>query len=156
MTRGQRNHNPCNVRHGSKWKGLSVIQSDPQFCQFNSDYYGVRAAMIVLHTYVTKHKLQTIPDIIRRWAPQKDGNNTDSYINTVCGAMRKLFGIDKVIITVKCFKQGHPYYHDVLYVLMSAMCQIESKYILKRELFNEVLTDTFIKSKRRCPNSLTL
>ena len=146
MTRGQRNHNPCNVRHGSKWKGLSCKQGDKDFCQFISDYYGVRAAMIVLNTYVTKYKLHTIRDIISRWAPAKDGNHTEAYVLSVDIAMRRKFGTADVTIELECFKPDHPYCHDVLYVLMSAMCQIESKYMLERKLFDAVLTNTFIKS----------
>ena len=121
-------------------------QRDPEFCQFISDYYGVRAAMIVLNTYVTKYKLHTIRDIISRWAPAKDGNHTEGYIKFVNVAMRKRFDTADVTIELECFQQGHPYCQDVLYVLMSAMCQIESKYMLGRKLFDEVLTNTFIKS----------
>ena len=44
--------------------------------------YGCRAAFIILHNYMTRHKLATVPDIIKRWAPSSE-NATEKYIKTV-------------------------------------------------------------------------
>lgn len=77
--RGIRNNNPLNIRKGDKWKGISEIQQDECFVQFMSMRWGIRAAFIILHRYMTIHKLNTIRGIISRWAPENE-NNTQAYI----------------------------------------------------------------------------
>ena len=69
--RGERNNNPGNIRHGSKWQGLSAQQTDPSFCQFVSPEYGIRAIYKLLQTYQNKYELNTPPN----------ENNTAGYIN---------------------------------------------------------------------------
>lgn len=83
MTRAERNHNPLNIRRSSdKWQGLTKVQLDPAFFQFESDFYGFRAAFKVLYTYFTKYGCNTIRKIITRWAPPSE-NNTERYISGV-------------------------------------------------------------------------
>ncbi|MBJ2116172.1 MULTISPECIES: structural protein [Proteus] len=78
--RGERNNNPGNIRHGSKWQGLSAQQIDKDFCQFVSPEYGIRAIYKLLQTYQKKYELNTVESIIDRYAPPNE-NNTVSYIN---------------------------------------------------------------------------
>ncbi|QNH64579.1 structural protein [Proteus vulgaris] len=78
--RGERNNNPGNIRHGSKWQGLSTQQTDPSFCQFVSSEYGIRAIYKLLQTYQKKYELNTVESIIDRYAPPNE-NNTVGYIN---------------------------------------------------------------------------
>ncbi len=78
--RGERNNNPGNIRHGSKWQGLSAQQTDKDFCQFVSPEYGIRAIYKLLQTYQKKYELNTIESIIDRYAPPNE-NNTTGYIN---------------------------------------------------------------------------
>ncbi|AZH04425.1 structural protein [Proteus mirabilis] len=80
--RGERNNNPGNIRHGSKWQGLSAQQTDPSFCQFVSPEYGIRAIYKLLQTYQNKYGLCSIREIINRYAPPKE-NNTEGYIQRV-------------------------------------------------------------------------
>ncbi|HEK3219871.1 structural protein [Proteus mirabilis] len=80
--RGERNNNPGNIRHGSKWQGLSAQQTDPSFCQFVSPEYGIRAIYKLLQTYQKKYGLCSIREIINRYAPPKE-NNTEGYIQRV-------------------------------------------------------------------------
>lgn len=80
--RGFRNNNPGNIRHGDDWVGLSDEQSDTAFCSFKVVDYGIRAIFKLLHTYRTKYNLNTIEDIINRWAPMIE-NDTESYIDSV-------------------------------------------------------------------------
>ncbi|WP_273801749.1 structural protein [Proteus vulgaris] len=80
IVRGERNNNPGNIRHGSKWQGLSVEQTDKDFCQFISPEYGIRAIYKLLQTYQKKYGLNTIKTIINRYAPPNE-NNTIDYIN---------------------------------------------------------------------------
>ena len=84
--RGIRNNNPLNIRRTptSSWKGMRDEQSDKSFCQFKSMAYGFRAAFVLLKLYYTQHKLRTIRQIINRWAPSSDNNNTEAYIARVC------------------------------------------------------------------------
>lgn len=81
-TRGIRNNNPLNIRQGDQWKGMSDVQQDEEFVQFESIRWGIRAAFIILHRYITIHKKNTIRKIISRWAPENE-NNTQAYIETV-------------------------------------------------------------------------
>ena len=78
--RGERNNNPGNIRHGSKWQGLSAQQTDSSFCQFVSPEYGIRAIYKLLQTYQKKYELNTVESIIDRYAPPNE-NNTTGYIN---------------------------------------------------------------------------
>lgn len=77
--RGERNNNPGNIRHGSKWQGLSAQQTDKDFCQFVSPEYGIRAIYKLLQTYQKKYELDSIESIIDRHAPPNE-NNTAGYI----------------------------------------------------------------------------
>lgn len=78
--RGERNNNPGNIRHGSKWQGLSAQQTDKDFCQFVSPEYGIRAIYKLLQTYQKIYELNTVESIIDRYAPPNE-NNTAGYIN---------------------------------------------------------------------------
>ena len=47
IARGIRNNNPLNVRRSKdKWQGMKPLQTDPQFCQFETMPYGWRAAFV--------------------------------------------------------------------------------------------------------------
>ena len=111
--RGIRNNNPLNIRRSSaRWTGLIVAPScspegekapssspeggenkqgyDAEFCQFESMFYGFRAAFKLLFSYYNKHGLHDVMSIIKRWAPDEDNNNTKVYgkfvINYMMGA----------------------------------------------------------------------
>lgn len=86
--RGIRNHNPGNIRLGTKWDGLADKQNDPSFCVFKSNTYGCRALLKLLKTYVTKYNCNTITKIISRWAPSHE-NNTSAYILYVANKVNK-------------------------------------------------------------------
>lgn len=91
LSRGVRLNNPGNIRHGQPWQGLTEEQPDKEFCQFVSPEYGIRAICIVLQTYRVKYGLDTIAELIARWAPPNE-NDTPSYIKDVCSHAG---GIDK-------------------------------------------------------------
>lgn len=85
--RGLRNNNPGNIRKSAdKWQGLASVQDDPEFFKFVHAKYGVRALARILQTYRNKYGLQTVRDIISRWAPPNE-NNTTSYVNSVARAL---------------------------------------------------------------------
>ena len=91
LPRGIRNNNPLNIRRSKdKWKGIRAVQSDAQFCQFESLEWGWRAAFWLLtRTYYHKYRLFTIRAIVQKWAPAIE-NDTKAYIANVS----RLTGID--------------------------------------------------------------
>lgn len=79
-----RNNNPLNIRRSADlWQGLRKEQSDPEFFQFESIAWGYRAAFVVLRTYRHRYGANTIESIVKRWAPDADGNDTEYYIRKV-------------------------------------------------------------------------
>lgn len=86
-TLGVRNHNPLNIRYleQNKWMGLSKCTPNVSgFCKFDCMDYGLRAAILLLLTYIRKRGCITPRQIITRWAPPSE-NNTELYIQCVCG-----------------------------------------------------------------------
>lgn len=82
-TRGLRNNNPGNIRKtGDNWQGLSDNQTDVSFFQFTHAKWGIRAMAKLLKNYQTRYGLNTVNDIINRWAPPVE-NNTSSYVSHV-------------------------------------------------------------------------
>lgn len=80
--RGINNNNPGNIRNSNiKYQG-EIISTDKDFKQFESMEYGYRAMFMLLYTYQIKHGLNTIREIINRYAPSIE-NNTESYIDFV-------------------------------------------------------------------------
>ena len=84
LPRGIRNNNPGNIRHGSNWQGLNPNSRniDPAFCVFTSSVYGIRALAKVLINYKKIHSLNTVRQIISRYAPPNE-NQTTAYIQSV-------------------------------------------------------------------------
>ena len=70
--RGLRNNNPLNIVKSEKinWQGEVKPSTDPNFAQFETLEYGLRAAFKLLRTYYTKHGCTTIRQIVSRWAPE--------------------------------------------------------------------------------------
>ncbi len=57
--------------------------TDPNFAQFETLEYGLRAALKLLRTYYNKHGCRTIRQIIARWDPEGP-KVIDAYVKTVC------------------------------------------------------------------------
>lgn len=81
-SRGIRNNNPLNIRIGNNWLGEREYCTDKEFEQFECMLYGVRAGFILLKRYIERYHIDTIHEIIHRWAPSSE-NNTSAYIQTV-------------------------------------------------------------------------
>ncbi len=88
LPRGIRNHNPGNIRRaGFRWRGeVRNVETDREFCVFQSPEYGLRAVMVLLTNYQRKYALRTVADVMRRYAPPCE-NNTKAYINHVAAAI---------------------------------------------------------------------
>lgn len=86
LTRGYRNKNPGNIRSTSvKWQG-EIGKDDKGFVIFDTDTSGLRALAKLLLNY-EKKGYRTVRDIISRYAPKADNNNTEAYINSVASAL---------------------------------------------------------------------
>ena len=88
MIRGLRNNNPLNIRRGtSRWEGRRETVTDKEFEEFTTMAYGYRAAWKLMETYrlrlMQEGKSYTLENIIHRWAPPEDHNDTTAYIRTV-------------------------------------------------------------------------
>lgn len=75
-----RGNNPFNIRQaGNDWEG--EVGGD-EFVEFESPEYGVRAADRLLQNYYEKHGIDTVRDVISRYAPATE-NRTEDYIRFV-------------------------------------------------------------------------
>lgn len=122
MPRGLRNNNPLNIRKGSVWVGMAKEQKDNSFVQFVSMEYGIRAAFVLLRTYIVNRKLNTIRLVISRWAPAFE-NDTEAYIANVV----KWSGIpENYILSI--------YDREIMINLFQAMCRMENGRYLDRSV----------------------
>lgn len=69
-TAGVRNKNLLNVK-GTGWK-YSLGRDDRGHNRFPTYAKGLRAGIITLRSYWTRHKKRTVADILSRWAPATD------------------------------------------------------------------------------------
>ncbi|WP_448196095.1 hypothetical protein [Raoultella planticola] len=80
--RGVRNNNPGNIEAGSNsWDGQAG--SDGRFAKFVTPEHGIRALGKNLLAY-QRQGYDTVSEIVNRWAPSSDGNNTQAYIAVLC------------------------------------------------------------------------
>lgn len=83
MTRGEKLMNPGNIRISPiVWAGKVVPSSDPDFEEFENVEFGLRAIAKIIGNYNRLYGLQTVAQIIGRWAPSSE-NDTSSYIANV-------------------------------------------------------------------------
>lgn len=121
-------NNPANIRYSplNKWKGS--IEPSNGFCQFETIHYGVRALILTLRTYIIKHKLTSVDQIIKRFAPPTE-NNTRLYISYVCNVLlSRGLNTDNIVVYTPAFN-----------VLVAAICKYETGF----DLQNIILRDTF-------------
>lgn len=89
IPRGIRNNNPLNIRIGNNWMGERPAADcdDPEFEQFISLSYGLRAAFCILRRYIKHYHRIRVGQIIRSWAPANE-NDTEKYVDFVCQKMK--------------------------------------------------------------------
>ncbi|PJC85707.1 structural protein [Vibrio sp. HA2012] len=85
-TRGVRNNNPLNIKRGNDWNGETDIPLDPVFESFKEPKYGFRAGAKLLRNYQSLYGLNTIRELINRFAPYSE-NNTQAYVAFVAKEM---------------------------------------------------------------------
>lgn len=84
--RGIRNNNPGNLEYSKKnpWEGQTG--DDGRFAKFETPEHGIRALGRNLLSY-QRQGIDTVSDIVEKWAPEKDGNDTVAYIKAVCAQL---------------------------------------------------------------------
>ncbi|KAA9133469.1 structural protein [Marinihelvus fidelis] len=87
--RGIRNNNPMNIEAGADWHGLAADWErtpeqilENRFAVFHAPEWGIRAGVKVLITYQERHGLDTIREMIHRFAPHHE-NKSDRYAEFV-------------------------------------------------------------------------
>jgi len=120
--RGIRNNNPGNIeRDGTRWQGMSAVQTDARFVVFSESRWGIRAIARVLITYQDKRRakdgsrINSVRKFIARWAPPAE-NNTDAYARAVANALG--VGVDDPDIDV--------YDYDTMFGLVASIIRFEN------------------------------
>ena len=109
--RGLRNCNPGNIilppkerMDRDKFNGEIRPSRDKKFRTFVNNAYGYRAMHYLLRRYKNSYQLNTLEQMIYRWAPPTDNNKTEAYIDFVAkraGIGRKDI-VDVSNMTVMC------------------------------------------------------
>lgn len=122
--RGKRNNNPLNIKRTViNWKGEKKDITDPDFEEFESMMWGLRAGLRNMRTHFMKGA-NTIYMIVSKWAPPSE-NNTLKYCEFVVSESG--YPIDQELTWEK----------DVMFPVVSAMCKMESNLTLTKELYEE-------------------
>jgi hypothetical protein len=74
-------NNPLNIKKtADRWRGQLIPHEDDVFARFESPEYGIRAAAKLMQTYWSKYGIDTIEELVERWAPPSDNNPTANYV----------------------------------------------------------------------------
>ncbi|MDM9304822.1 hypothetical protein [Klebsiella quasipneumoniae] len=84
--RGVRNNNPGNLEASSSNPWIGQTGSDGRFAKFETPEHGIRALGRNLISY-QRQGIDTVGEIINRWAPPSDNNDTAAYIKAVCAQL---------------------------------------------------------------------
>lgn len=115
MSRGLKNRNPGNIRiSGTTYQGEVVPSRDKAFKQFSGMDYGYRAMFMLLYTYQKKYGLNTIREMVSRYAPPIE-NHTNGYIDAVA----KWSGVDAVARITATNR-------DIMVPIVAAMSRVEN------------------------------
>lgn len=137
MSRGLRNFNPGNIRNSpTKYEGEIENATDCALKRFASMPFGYRAVFMLLYTYQKRYGLNTIREMITRYAPPSE-NHTDEYVKAV--AIWAGLDPDREI-RATC--------RDVMLPIVAAMSRVENG--VKAVMADvEAGWELFIKSVRR-------
>lgn len=110
VSRGYRNCNPGNIRLPKPENLMRDVfygeirpSRDKSFRTFVGMQHGYRAMLYLLRKYKNRYGLNTIAEMIARWAPVTE-NKTDRYIDFVCSkvGMSRDDIVDVSNMTVMC------------------------------------------------------
>lgn len=123
LARGERLHNPFNIKKNPKikWQGqLWLNTAEPIFCEFENDLYGLRAGFINIKNQI-KEGFNTIDKLVEHYAPPEDNNDVVSYkaalskrINKPIDYILGLENIKNLGIAIITQEQGRCNYTDEL------------------------------------------
>jgi hypothetical protein len=96
-SRGHKNNNPFNIIDTkTKWNGESSQNNDSKFEEFVTLEHGIRAGLLNLwNVYFARG--YNIRQLLNKYAPASDNNNTEAYIKAVSGRV----GLDPDTIPAK-------------------------------------------------------
>lgn len=98
--RGLRNNNPMNIREGNDWLGERAQDNDPEFEEYESPEWGIRAGGKLLLNYQRMYGANSVMSIINRFAPPNE-NNTTAYISSVSKKLNVapdwIFNVEEVL-----------------------------------------------------------
>ena len=83
-----RNNNPLNIRFSkhNNWDGQ--IGQSGGFAKFETPEYGFRAAYKLIQRYREVYGLNSLTDIVARWAPEHE-NDSDAYAEFLAAKLDK-------------------------------------------------------------------
>lgn len=84
--RGIRNNNPGNLEYSKSNPWIGQNGDDGRFAKFETPEHGIRALGRNLLSY-QRQGIDTVNDIINRWAPPGDNNDTSAYVKVVCAQL---------------------------------------------------------------------
>lgn len=77
-------NNPGNIRISPTiYIGEIVPSANKSFKEFQSMQFGYRQMFVCINSYITKHKIDLLEDIIYRWQPPVE-NDSKIYVQFVC------------------------------------------------------------------------
>lgn len=134
---GIRLNNPSNIRYNvlNNWKGQVKSRCKNGFCYFSRPEYGVRALLSLLRTYIYRYNLTSVRQIISRFAPSSDGNDTELYIKNVC---KHLSCSPDSSLSFDFYSTSIA---SNLFYLASAICKQETGFELSHSVFTLALRD---------------
>lgn len=145
-TRGARNNNWLNIRRNKVvWMGMVLDGEDKSFCSFETVFWGLRAALVLLRTYYDKYGCDTIRKVIERWAPPSE-NDTNRYINQVVYLMRTYNASDFARVGPDSqFRLHSAADRDFVVCMLASMAMIESNisWLMGRFAFSIVYDGVF-------------
>ena len=111
--------------------------TDKEFEEFTSMAFGYRAAWKLMDTYRLRLRQAgmsyTLENIIHRWAPPEDGNDTTAYIRTVIRLLDyKVAG--RQPLPSPSSKEGHKVFARILAAMTCVECGINPDEVDKESI----------------------
>ena len=113
------------------------MQTDAEFVTFKSMAYGYRAAWKLMETYQLRLRMEgksyTLENIIHRWAPPEDGNDTQAYLRTVIRLLDYKVG-GRQPLPSPATKEGHRVFARILMAMTCVECGIKPDEVDRRSI----------------------
>lgn len=143
MTRAVLLNNPANLPKGHNWMGVVENPDERIYATFESFFYGIRALVQRLRSFVQLYHCHTLVEFIGRWAPEATIGGHNAYVEYVAKVFETSTEPPAVPFTYRfslddfAWRNGKT--SDALYLLCFALCFIETGYGLGRKEFDDVV-----------------